>query len=212
MTGFTDRTAQAFLNFITGKAAIFALPTAYVGLFTAVGTDAGAGFTEVSGTAYARVATAAATWNTASGSAPSQISNAAAIAFPQAGAAWGTIIAFGLFDALTAGNLLLWDYLGNFAWQPASVSAASPAVFTQHAHGYANGNSVVFSTEFGGVAPAGGTFTGLLTVAGATTDTYNVGVNSTATGNGDVRRVASQAIINNNTATFAAGTLLITSA
>jgi hypothetical protein len=42
---------------------------------------------------------------------------------PQATASWGTVIAFALYDA-SSGNLLLWDYLGNFAWLPATVSSA----------------------------------------------------------------------------------------
>src|SRR6185312_10897707 len=100
MTGFSDYFAQAVLADLVGKTAMPALPAnVYVALFTAVGTDAGTGFTEVSGGSYARVQTSAATWNAASGSAPSTISNASAITFAQASASWGTVIAFGLYDA-----------------------------------------------------------------------------------------------------------------
>src|ERR1051326_4905328 len=122
MSGLSDYSAQNFLNYIVGKTAVPTLPTAFIALFTAVGTDANTGFTEVSGGSYARQSTSGATWNAASGSAPSTDSNAAAITFPTATANWGTVIAFGLFDALTVGNLLAWDYLGNFSWLPATVS------------------------------------------------------------------------------------------
>src|ERR1700747_1140826 len=142
MTGFTDRVSQGILNHIVGKTAIFTLPTVYVALFTAVGSDAGSGFTEVSGGAYARVATAAADWNAATGSAPSSISNANTLTFPTATANWGNIIAFGLYDAPTAGNLLAWDYFGNYTWLPATASAASAAVITAKGHAYAAGDLV----------------------------------------------------------------------
>jgi len=216
MVGFTNYTAQGILGHITGKATIFAKPTAYLGLFTAVGADDGTGFTEVStsGTAYARVATAAADWNAASGTGPSSINNANGFSFPQAtGAGFGTVIAFGLFDAASGGNLLDWDYLGNFAWKPFSCSSASPGVLTVPAHGYANGDSAVVTAEFGGTLPAtGGSWSGLLTVAGSATDSFNLGVNTTGTGSGMVRKVSSQAVPAGVTASFAAGQLTLVGA
>jgi hypothetical protein len=41
MTGFTDRVSRGILDHITGKAAIFTMPTAYIGLFTGAGSDRG---------------------------------------------------------------------------------------------------------------------------------------------------------------------------
>jgi hypothetical protein len=81
--------------------------TVYVALFTAAPTDAGGG-TEVSGGGYARQAV---TFGAVSGGSPSQIANSAAINFPVATASWGTVVAFGLYDAATAGNLLAWANL-----------------------------------------------------------------------------------------------------
>jgi hypothetical protein len=259
-----------------------ALPAVWLALFTAVGTDSGAGFTEVSGGAYARVqvagvVAATASWTTATpnitmttnpgwvvpgmsvydttngnligtvltyvttslvltanalhastgstdnlsfsafgqatGTGPATDTTTAAVTFAQATASWGTVIAWGLYDAVTAGNFLIWDYLGSFAWLPCTVSSASPGVITAHAHGYANGNSFIFSTEYGGVAPtfSAGNYTGLQTVAGVTTDTFNVtGVNTSATGNGMVRQVTQQPIAINVTASFASGTFVLT--
>lgn len=218
MTGFTDRVSQGILNHLTGKSALFSLPTAYVALFTAVGTDAGTGFTEVTGGSYARVATAASDWNSASGSAPSQITNAGTITFPTATADWGTVIAFGLYDASSGGNLMAWDYFGNFTWLPCTVSNASPGIITAHAHGFSAADLIEFSTEFGGSAPtfSQSNFTGSLTVVSPSTDTFSVtngatAVNTSSTGNGMIRKLASQAITNGSQAAFPASSLIITS-
>lgn len=76
--------------------------TWYLGLYTAAPTDAGGG-TEVSttGTAYARQTIAfTITGNSAT--------NSAIITFPTATANWGTVTHIGIFDTLTAGNLLYW--------------------------------------------------------------------------------------------------------
>jgi hypothetical protein len=219
MTGFTDRVAQGILNHVVGKTTIFTMPTAYVALFTATGTDAGSGFSEPSGGAYARVATAAADWNTATGSAPSQITNANPVNFPTATANWGNIIAFGVYDASTAGNLLLWDYFGAFTWLPASVSAASPAVLNAKAHGFTAGDLIEWSVEYGGTTPtfSQSNFTGPLTVVSPATDTFTVtnggtAVNTSTTGNGMLRKMTVQGINSGVQASFPASSLTITAA
>ncbi len=74
--------------------------TVYVGLYTTASNDAGTA-TEVSGGAYARQAV------TFGASTDGTGSNSVAVTFPQATANWGTVQAFGIFDAATAGNLLL---------------------------------------------------------------------------------------------------------
>lgn len=74
----------------------------YLALFTVAPTDAGGG-TEVSGGAYARQAISMAAAATVS--SVSSKSNDAQILFPIATAAWGTIVAYGVFDAATAGNM-----------------------------------------------------------------------------------------------------------
>jgi hypothetical protein len=95
--------------------------TLYVGLFTATPSDTGGG-TEVATGSYARVALAAtiANWaaTNANGSTAASstgtggtTSNNVAITFPAPTANWGTIAAFGIFDAATAGNLLWWGAL-----------------------------------------------------------------------------------------------------
>lgn len=216
MTGLTTYTAQGVLNHITGKLAIFPKPTAYVALFSAAGADDGTGFTELSGGGYARVVTAVGDWATPTPAAPSVIQNANPIVFPNSTAVWGTITAFGLYDAITAGNLLAWDYFGAFAWLPASIVAASPAVFTSPRHGYLNGDTVYFSTEYGGTPPTylQSSLTGPLVVANSLPDTFTVTnggtvVNTATSGDGMVRKAASQQIVANVQATFPANALSI---
>ena len=196
MTGLTNYTADNLLNYVSGQIPEPTLPSVYIALFTVVGTDAGTGFTEVSGGSYARVQVAGALAATASfttsspnitmtsnpgwvvpgmtvydttnsqaigtvltfsgtalvlvgnaahassgstdsltfsafsngtGTSPSSITTSAAVSFPAATASWGTVLAFGLYDAASSGNLLTWDYLGNYNWLPVTVSSASPA-------------------------------------------------------------------------------------
>ncbi len=76
----------------------------YIALFTAMPTAAGGG-TEVTGGAYAR---AAIPCNAANFPATTtgEILNALAITFAQATAAWGTVVGWAAFDALTSGNML----------------------------------------------------------------------------------------------------------
>lgn len=92
--------------------------TVYVGLFTTVLNDDGTG-TEVSGNGYARRAI---TFNRTGDTA----SNALEILFPEATpAGWGSIVAFGLFDAISGGNQL---YNGTVA-PPKTISAGDVAKF-----------------------------------------------------------------------------------
>jgi hypothetical protein len=106
MAGFTTFLQQEVLDHLFGNGA-YTAPTPYVGLFTAAPSDAGGG-TEVSGGSYARVNA-----NTSFGSASgTSISNDGAITFPTATGSWGTVTHFGIFDASTSGNLLVWGALG----------------------------------------------------------------------------------------------------
>lgn len=105
---FSNYAAQALLNYMFGKTSNFdTQPTIYVSLHTGDPGETGASECADSG-AYARVATAATDWNTATLADPSLLDNAVAIEFPSATAAWGTITHFGLWDSGThgAGNFL----------------------------------------------------------------------------------------------------------
>ena len=92
----------------------------YIGLYTANPTDTGGG-TEVTGGAYARVTlastlanwagTQAAASTVASTGTTGTTSNNTIITFPSPTANWGTVTGFGIFDASTGGNLLIWGAL-----------------------------------------------------------------------------------------------------
>lgn len=94
------------------RTASFTKPTTLaVGLFTAAPSDAGGG-TEVTGGSYARVSANPldANW-TAASSTDGVTTNANAITFAAPTANWGTVTHFGIYDATSAGNLLVWGAL-----------------------------------------------------------------------------------------------------
>lgn len=94
------------LDHVLGNTAFTAPATVYLALYTVAPTDAGGG-TEVTGGSYVRksVVNNATNWPAASGGAKS---NGVEFTFVTATADWGTVVAFGIFDASTAGNLLYW--------------------------------------------------------------------------------------------------------
>lgn len=97
---------NAALNWLKGTTYPAAPANTYVALFTTQPTNAGTGGTEVSGGSYARVAIPSSGWSALSGATPTSTSNSAAVNFAASTANWGTVVAFGLYDAVTAGNLL----------------------------------------------------------------------------------------------------------
>jgi hypothetical protein len=94
----------------------------YFSLYTATPSDTGGG-TEVTGGSYARVLvnTSLTVWagtqsagsTTASTGNTGTTSNNTQITFPSPTANWGTVVAFGIHDKLTGGNLLYWGALNN---------------------------------------------------------------------------------------------------
>ena len=104
--GKSDFLELELLDHTLGNAAYTAPANVYVALFTVTPSDTGGG-TEVTGGAYARVTVAnnATNWPAAAAGAKA---NGVAIAFVQATADWGTVVAFGILDAVTLGNLLYW--------------------------------------------------------------------------------------------------------
>lgn len=102
MSSFSDYLENAVLNHVFRNTALTSPTTVYVALFTAAPTDAGGG-TEVSGGGYARQSVA---FDAPSGGATT---NSAQVSFTASGANFGDVVAVGLFDASSAGNLLAWD-------------------------------------------------------------------------------------------------------
>ena len=152
-----------------------------------------------------------------SGSEPAvtaaSVANGAAVNFPLSTGAWGTVSSFGIFDAASSGNNRWWDYLGAYKWSPFTCTSASPGVLTVTDQSFSGITNAVVSAKIGGTLPAtGGSWAGLLTVAGVSGSTFNLGVNTTGTGDGLVRPVATQVIANNTTTTFASGQLTLAAA
>ena len=83
--------------------------TYYVALYTVEPTDAGGG-TEVSGGGYARVAYANDLTNWPAAVAGVK-SNGTTVQFGTTSTSWGTVVAFALFDDITAGNEIIWSPL-----------------------------------------------------------------------------------------------------
>ena len=104
----------------------------YFGLLTAAPSDAGGG-TEVTGGSYARVGVATSLANfagtqgagttTASTGTGGVTSNNGAITYPAPTADWGVITHFGVYDALSGGNLVTWAALT----QPKTVNNGDAA-------------------------------------------------------------------------------------
>ena len=109
MAAFTNYVEDEILDHILGKTAIYTMVAVHVALSTTTPTEAGGNFTEPSGNGYARKTTAGADWTASSNGVTS---NATSLAFPQATGTWGTVTHFGIYDASTAGNLLMWGALG----------------------------------------------------------------------------------------------------
>lgn len=110
---FSNTLETGILNRIFRGTTLTIPTTCYVGLYTTAPTDAGGGteVTTAGGTGYQRVAVdmLGSVFGAATSGDPSTITNSvAAISFAQATASWGTVVAFGIFDAQTAGNLLVW--------------------------------------------------------------------------------------------------------
>jgi len=101
MAGFSDYLEDKVLDHVFGGSAYTAPATLYVALYTVAPTDTGGG-TEVTGGSYARQTSTF----TVSGTDPTTATNAAAIEYPTATGDYGTVVAVGILDALSGGNLL----------------------------------------------------------------------------------------------------------
>tara|TARA_R100000353_G_scaffold129051_1_gene91682 strand:+ start:3503 stop:3895 length:393 start_codon:yes stop_codon:yes gene_type:complete len=106
MSGFSDYLEDKVLEHVFGGNAFTAPSTLYVALYTVAPSDTGGG-TEVSGGAYARQTGTF----TVSGTNPTTASNTAAIEYPTATANYGTVVAVGILDASSGGNLLAYSTL-----------------------------------------------------------------------------------------------------
>lgn len=114
MSGFSDYEEAKVLDAIFGQTALPSVATAYVALYTVTPTDADASGTEVTGGSYARQAVTNNTTNfpNATGTTPVSKANGVAITWAAAPTAnWGTIVAWAIYDAASAGHQLAWGPL-----------------------------------------------------------------------------------------------------
>jgi hypothetical protein len=107
MSALSDYLEQSILNSIFRAQAIATLATSnYYALFTSAPSDSGGG-TEASGTGYARASLTRNVTTNFDAPASGATQNATAIDYGTAGAGgWGTVLAVGVLDAITVGNLL----------------------------------------------------------------------------------------------------------
>ena len=99
MSSFSDYLENAVLNYVFRNTGTPTSTNVYLALYTVAPTDAGGG-TEVG---YARQLTAF------DAAASGAITNTAAESFTASGGNFGAVVAVGIFDAATSGNLLAWD-------------------------------------------------------------------------------------------------------
>ncbi len=102
--------ANIIMAHVFGKTTYTAPSPLYLAAYTSAPSDAGGG-AEVTGGGYARVAI---TNNTTNFPAPvgGETNLGVVQSFPEATAGWGIITHFGILDAATNGNLIIWGALG----------------------------------------------------------------------------------------------------
>lgn len=106
MAGFTNYTENKLLDHALGGPDFTRPATVYMALYTtAPDAEAGTGGVELSGSNYSRVAVTNNSTNFPSASGGAK-SNGAVITFPTPSGSWGTVVAFAVLDASTAGNMI----------------------------------------------------------------------------------------------------------
>lgn len=101
MSSFSDYLEDATLNYVFRNVGAPTSANVYLALYTVAPTDAGGG-TEVSGAGYARQAV---TFGASSGGV---IANTAPVSITASGGNFGDVVAIGVFDAASGGNMLAW--------------------------------------------------------------------------------------------------------
>jgi len=116
MSQFSDYLEPRLLDATFNGVAWDGPNSTYIALYTVTPTDAGGG-TEVTGGAYAREKVeinggTSPTWDLAVVDGVGYlVDNTHTITFTTATANWGSVLAFGIWDHVTTGNLLMWGPL-----------------------------------------------------------------------------------------------------
>ena len=117
---FSDDAEAKVLDHVFGLAT-YTTPTLYLGVSTSDPTETGGGLSEPVGSGYARIATDPADWERFM----NVVDNANELTFAEATGSWGTITHFALYDAASAGNLVIYGALTTAR----SISAATTLRF-----------------------------------------------------------------------------------
>jgi hypothetical protein len=182
--------------------------TVYVSLHSGRPGDTGAN--EISGGSYARQSV---TLTAASGGASD---NSSAVSFTNMPAV--TVVAFGLWDASSAGNLLAWGWLQpSGGYQRLFVVESADLTtdeITSPSHGLAANDRVVFESLLGQSLPTGLSTGTVYYVISPTTDTFKVSttqggsaVDITAVGSGLLLKVTPKTTNSGDTFQFPTGDL-----
>lgn len=102
---FSDYLEDKLLKHVFTNTSYTSPSSLYLALYTVAPSDTGGG-TELSGSGYTREAVTFSVSGTTT-----LATNSAAVEFDAATGSWGTIVAVGVFDASTSGNLLAWSEL-----------------------------------------------------------------------------------------------------
>lgn len=105
MSGFSHYLEAKILNWLKGNAFGAAPAAIFVALFSVAPLDDGTGGTDVT-TTIRPAGRVAATFGAITGGTPSQIANDAQVDFGDAAGAVPDLVAFAIYDAAAAGNLL----------------------------------------------------------------------------------------------------------
>ncbi len=158
MIGLTTARANAVLD--------SELNSTYLGFFTTAPDANGTSGVECDYTSYARVAV---TW--ASASARSKANSAVAQCPLKTGGADDTVVAWGLFDAASAGNLKCW---GRAVGTPKSFVALASNTITCPAHTWTDDQPVILMSIPGESLPSGVTEGTVYYLISVTTDTFQI--------------------------------------
>lgn len=196
------------LNDKVHKDTAFTSTTNHVSLHSANPLETGA--SEIAGGSYARQAVAAAGWNA---SASGLSDNVSAISFTNMPAV--TVVAVGLWDAVSAGNFLKGHWLSTVTKIFVADDVAGDLIRSP-AHGLAADARVAFDAELAGSLPGGINNTTLYWViaSGLTADAFKVSatqggaaIDITSVGSGLIYLVTPQVINAGGTFTIPAGNL-----
>jgi hypothetical protein len=107
MAEFSHYLEDKLLDHVLNNTSYTSPTTTFVGVYTVAPDDTGGG-TEVTGGSYVRQVLSV---TTATNGVVTSDTN---IEFPQATADWGTVVAVGVFDQVSSGNLLMYTGLTTF--------------------------------------------------------------------------------------------------